>query len=101
MQSLYVREWADIQTIVVDKPFHELNTENIKSKSGIAFEVLDTMYLSKVQLTTTQIDMYYCMVRSLQSNVIYVLFSSGIVLTQADLQDNIELNNNLELLIAY
>lgn len=146
MQSLYVREWADIQNIVVDKPFHKfvlddlganeqdicelLNPETcektmhcilykpdrcvqkirthsmhspsviLKSKSGLAFQVLDSMYLSKVQLTTAQVDMYYCMVRSLQSNVIYVLFSSGIVLTQADLQDNIELNNNLLLLIA-
>lgn len=146
MQSLFIREWADIQNIVVDKSFHKfvlddlganeqdicelLNPDTcektmhcilykpdrcvqklrthsmhspnviLTSKSGIAFQVLDSMYLSKVQLTTTQVDIYYCMVRSLQSNIIYVLFSSGIVLTRSDLHENMELNRNLQLLIA-
>ena len=144
--DLFVKEWADIQNIVVDKSFHKFaldelgaNEEDIcellnpelcektmhcilykpdkcvskkrthsmhkpsvilKSKSGNSFYVLDSMYLSKVQLTTTQVDMYYCMVRSLQTKTIYILFSSGIVLTRNDLYNNIELNHSLSLLIA-
>jgi hypothetical protein len=144
--NVFIKEWSDIQNVVVDKSFHKfaldelganehdicelLNPEMcektihcilykpnkcvnklrthslhkpsviLKSKSGNSFIVLDSMYLSKVQLTTTQVDMYYCMVRSLHTNIIYVLFSSGIVLTQNDLQNNQELNNNLSLLIA-
>lgn len=73
---------------------------NLKSKSGADFAVVDSMYLSRVQLMNANIDMYYCAVKSLQTNVIYVLFSSGIVLTQTDLQENSELNANLHLLIA-
>lgn len=66
----------------------------------IMFEVIDSMYLGNVQLTTTKIDLYYCAVRSTQTNVIYILFSSGIVLTKMDLQDNRELNDRLHILMG-
>ncbi len=78
---------------------HEPNIY-LTSKSGLSFIVLDSMYLSKIQLTTNKIDIYYCMVKSIQSDNIYVLFSSGIVLTYDELYNNKELNDGLNLLIA-
>ena len=142
-----MKEWIDIQNIVIDKSYGKLmvdelnaNTEDIcnllpedvcnkieqciiMSKKGcvsknrvhsmhkphiqltsknnkIKFDVIDSMYLSEVKLMTTSIEMYYVMVMSANTNNIYVLFSSGTVLTREDLYDNKELNNRLWLLIA-
>jgi phosphotransferase system IIB component len=78
------------------KPHIQLTSKNNKIK----FDVIDSMYLSEVKLMTTSIEMYYVMVMSSNTNNIYVLFSSGTVLTREDLYDNKELNNRLWLLIA-
>lgn len=67
---------------------------------NIPFKVIDSMFLSKVQLITTSIDMYYCIVQSMHTQTIYILFSSGIVLRENELQKNKELNDRLMILIA-
>ena len=82
------------------QPIHKPSVTITSSTYKIKFEVIDSMYLGNVQLTTTKIDLYYCMVRSTQTNVIYILFSSGIVLTKFDLQENRELNDRLHILIG-
>jgi len=78
-----------------------MHTENVMITSKnykIKFRVLDSMFMSKVQLTSVTIDMYYCIVESTVSGNVYVLFSSGIVLTKAELYDNKELNDRMALL---
>lgn len=94
----YIQEWSDIQHIVTDKSFDTfLSDEASRSKQD--FCVIDSVYLGAVQLTTTQIDLYCCMVRSTRTNVVYILFSSGIVLTKSDLEQR-ELNDRLHILIG-
>jgi hypothetical protein len=117
-----IKEWIDIQNIVIDKSYDKLmadelnsNAEDICNKieqcitinnqgclsknNNIKFDVIDSMYLSEVKLMTTSIEMYYVMVMSTITNNIYILFSSGTVLTREDLYDNKELNSRLWLLI--
>ena len=139
--SIYIKEWSDIQNIVVEKEYNKfildelnLNEEDVcerlpldkcklvpscmewksrckrvkrmhnkdvmitSKKYHIKFRVLTSMFMSKVQLTTASIDMYYCIVESTVSGVVYVLFSSGIVLTRSELYDNQELNDRIKLL---
>jgi hypothetical protein len=111
-----VKEWIYIQNIVVEKTYNNflldelytaeqdicehMNCECIIYKNTCVFEVIDSMHLSKVQLTTAVIDIYYCMVRSVQTHTIYVLFSSGIVLNENELHKNKELNDRLMILIS-
>ena len=93
-----IKEWIDIQNIVIDKSYDKLmadeinsNTEDICNKieqcitinnqgclsknNNIKFDVIDSMYLSEVKLMTTSIEMYYVMVMSTITNNIYILFS--------------------------
>lgn len=146
IMDTYIKEWVNIQNIVVEKTFnkfmldslsinehdvcelinvescdlaesctfyknkcvnknrlHSMHKTNVilHSKNGnIPFRVIDSMFLSKVQLTTTSIDMYYCMVESIYTKTVYVLFSSGIVLRENELQKNHELNDRLMILIG-
>ena len=107
----YIQEWSDIQHIVTDKSFDEFMTDAFLkdvfvivsappvTTYNVKFEVLDSMYLGNVRLTTANVDIYCCMARSTQTNVIYILFSSGIVLTKSDLEQR-ELNDRLHILIA-
>lgn len=98
MQS-YIREWSEIQHIVNNKPYDKFVTDISTHLIDNNYTIIEHKYLSNVQLTTTTIDMYYCIVRSLQTNVLYVLFPSGIVLTHDDVYNNPKLNTNLMLLI--
>ena len=82
--------------ISMHMPRHLLQSK----KYNIKFEVLDSMYLSKIQLTTSSIEIYYCMVKSTNTNNIYILFSSGIVLLRNELQKNKELNDRLQILFG-
>jgi len=142
-----MKEWINIQNIVIDKCYGKLMVDELKSNTqdicnllpedicnkieqcitmnkqgcvskirvhsmhkphiqltskhnNIKFDVIDSMYLSEVKLMTASIEMYYVMVMSTITNNIYILFSSGTVLTRKDLYDNKELNTHLWLLIA-
>jgi hypothetical protein len=97
MQS-FIREWSEIQHIVNNKPYDKFITD-VSELLTNNYTIIEHKYLSNVQLTTTTIDMYYCIIQSLQTNVLYVLFSSGIVLTYNDLYNNSELNAHLMQLI--
>lgn len=72
----------------------------LSKKHNIQFTVLDSKYLSTVYLTTVQFQLYYVSVLSHRTGNIYILFSSGIVLTEEELYGNIELNDRLRLLIG-
>ncbi len=98
MQS-YIREWSEIQHIVNNKPYDKFVTDVSELLLTNNYTIIEHKYLSNVQLTTTTIDMYYCIVRLYKPMYYMCCFLRAIVLTHDDVYNNPKLNTNLMLLI--
>jgi len=100
-----IQEWVDIQNITIDNNVYEQCLERIESdelsstKHKIPFEIVESKYITTLFLLIHKFAIYYVIVRSLVSDNIYVLFSSGIVLRKQDLYGNKELVDGIMLLI--
>ena len=82
------------------KPMHYTGNTLLSSKHKIPFEIVDSGYLTTIYLLINEFSLYYVTVRSVLTGNIYVLFSSGIVLTKTDLYENKELKDSIMLLIG-
>lgn len=82
------------------KPMHQKNITIISRLDKIPYVVLESRHITNIAMLTTNIQIYYVVLRSIATGNIYVLFSSGVVLTRDNLFDNPQITESLTLLVA-
>jgi len=79
-------------------PLHQKEVLITSRPDKIHFIVVESRHITDIQLLTTHIEIYYVVLRSFATGNIYVLFSSGMVLTRDILYDNHDITEQILLL---